>query len=144
MRLSRRYRIGVVLPTNITYARAIAVCRKASTPDVETARHFLETARDDGIEPTLFMYSAAIWTAAAAIDPNSALEFFNEMKDQGVTPNTICYNGVISSLAMHHLYIPVLNLFNEMKESGQEPTVSTYSVSFGNACSRFIFTSCLR
>lgn len=56
MRLSRRNRYGVVLPNHITFTKAITVCRRAK--DVESARFFLSSARSDGIEPDVFMYSA--------------------------------------------------------------------------------------
>jgi len=56
MRLSRRYRVGVIPPSKVTFTRAIAVCRKAR--DIESARFFLSSARNDGVDPDAFMYSA--------------------------------------------------------------------------------------
>ena len=56
MRLSRRNRYGVVPPSHVTFTKAITVCRKAC--DVDNARFFLSSARNDGIEPDVYMYSA--------------------------------------------------------------------------------------
>ena len=56
MRLTRRYRVGVIPPTARTYTKAIHVCRTAR--DVECARFFLDSARNDGFEPDMYMYSA--------------------------------------------------------------------------------------
>jgi hypothetical protein len=56
MRLSRRYRVGVIPPSKVTFTRAITVCRKAR--DVASARFFLTSARNDGIEVDAIMYSA--------------------------------------------------------------------------------------
>jgi pentatricopeptide repeat protein len=56
MRLTRRHRVGVVLPSAVTYTKAIAVCRKLR--DVESARRFLSQARKDGLQPDAFMYSS--------------------------------------------------------------------------------------
>lgn len=55
MRLTRRHRIGVIPPSMLTFTRAIAVCRKAK--DVESARFFLRSARNDGVVPDAYMYS---------------------------------------------------------------------------------------
>lgn len=56
MRLTRRYRVGVIPPSKATFTRAITVCRKAR--NVESARFFLSGARNDGVDPDAFMYSA--------------------------------------------------------------------------------------
>ena len=56
MRLSRRNRYNVVPPNQVTFTKAITVCRKAR--DVESARFFLSSAKSDGIEPDVYMYTA--------------------------------------------------------------------------------------
>jgi pentatricopeptide repeat protein len=141
MKLSRRYRVGVVRPSSITYARAIAVCGKAENPDIETARFFLASARDDDIEPTVFMYSAAIWTAERSGDYKAAIEILCEMQSlNNIQANTICYNGVLSALAQHGRDGEALALYEEMRENNCVPTVSTYNVSCSSRASGHVST----
>jgi hypothetical protein len=59
MRLSRRYRRGVVAPNHHTYTRAITVCRKAR--DLQSALFFLNRAKEDGLKPDVFMFTAGKW-----------------------------------------------------------------------------------
>ena len=93
MHLSRRYRVGVVRPNQIIYARLVAVCTKADVPDMESARFFLSSARKDGINPTVYMYTAAIWTAERSGNYTFANEILQEMKDEGVEANSVSYAG---------------------------------------------------
>ncbi|CAB9519440.1 Pentatricopeptide repeat-containing protein [Seminavis robusta] len=127
MHLSRRHRVGVVRPNQITYARLIAVCTKADVPDIDTARFFLESARKDGIEPTVFMYTAAIWTAEKTANYTVAREFWDEMKQERVVPNAVSYSGVISAAARAGLMHEAITLYREMKSAGCSPTVATYN-----------------
>lgn len=120
--------MGVVRPSNITYARAIAVCRKADIPDVETARFFLSSARNDGVEPTVFMYTAAIWTAERSGNYTFAAEVLQEMKSQGVKANCISYTGVISAAARGGRVDEAIALYEEFKEGGV-PSPAMYNVS---------------
>lgn len=130
MQLSRRYRVGVVRPSSITYARAIAVCRRAEAPDVESARFFLASARKDpSIEPTVFMFSAAIWTAERSGNYSMAKQFLDEMKAEGIAANSISYTGVISAAAKNGQVDKAIALWEEMKSRGCVPTTATYNVS---------------
>lgn len=128
--------MGVVKPTSITYARAIAVCRKAQVPDVESARFFLESAREDGVDATVFMYSAAIWTAESAGDWEAALAMLHEMESNDITPNTISYNGVISAMARQGRGHEAMSLYQQMRAKNLcRPTVHTYKVLYCSTCS---------
>lgn len=127
MQLSRRYRVGVVRPSNITYARAIAVCSKADVPDVESARFFLSSARSDGVEPTVFMYSAAIWTAERSGNYSFAKEILEEMKAEDVEPNSISYTGVISTAARAGRLEEAMAVYSEFKKCGGAPSAATYN-----------------
>jgi len=127
MQLSRRYRMGVVRPSNITYARAIAVCSKADAPDVESARFFLSSSRNDGVEPTVFMYSAAIWTAERCGNYSFAKEILEEMKAEGVEPNSISYTGVISAAARAGCLEEALAVYWEFRKGGGAPSAATYN-----------------
>ena len=129
MQLSRRYRVGVVVPSNITYARAIAVCRKPEFPDVETARFFLSSARIDGVEPTVFMYTAAIWTAEKDGNYDIAAEILEEMKSRGVAANSVSYTGAISAAARAGYVDEAMALFRESKQDGVRPSAAMYNVS---------------
>ena len=129
MHLSRRKRVGVVRPSNITYARAIAVCRRAQAPDVETARFFLTSARKDGVEPTVFMYSAAIWTAERSGNYSVAKDFLDEMQEKGIPANSISYTGVIAAAARNAQAKEAIMLWEEMKVNGCVPSGATYNVS---------------
>jgi len=134
MHLSRRHRLGVVRPCSITYARAVAVCRRAEVPDVESVRFFLESAQKDEIKPTVFMYSAAIWTAERSGNYTVAKHFLEEMQAKGVRPNTICYTGVISAASKNGQVEEASLLWKEMTRRGCMPTVATYNVSASNKC----------
>lgn len=129
MQMSRRKRVGVVRPSSITYARAIAVCRRAQAPDVESARFFLDSARKNGVEPTIFMYSAAIWTAERSGNYSVAKDFLHEMQDQGISANSISYTGVIAAAAKNAQVEEAIALWEEMKVRGCVPTGATYNVS---------------
>jgi pentatricopeptide repeat protein len=128
MRLSRRNRYGAVPPSNVTYTHAIASCRKAPQADLDTARFFLRSALDDGVEPNVFMYSATIWTAEKKGDSNAALQLLEQMKSSNCTPNVVSYNGVISSFAKAGNFKEAVALFLEMKKCNIRSTPITYVV----------------
>ena len=129
MRLSRRHRYGAVPPTNVTYAHAINACQKADIPDMKTALLFLDWARDDAIQPSIFMYSSAIWTAQRCGEYDRAISLFQDMKSAGCKPNSVAYDGVISALCKQGNLDEILFLYNEMKSRGIDATVVTMSVS---------------
>lgn len=126
MRDSRRYRYGAVPPTSITYTHAITACRKTEIPDVAAALFLLDRARNDGVEPNVFMYSAAIWTAERAGDCEVALRLLEEMQSNQIFPNVVSYNGVISALAVNGRVEDALALWEEMKEKGIKPNKTTF------------------
>jgi hypothetical protein len=66
MRLSRRYRRGVVAPSPHTYTRAIKVCRKAR--DLPSALFFLNRAKEDGMKPDVFMFTASEWKTKETVE----------------------------------------------------------------------------
>jgi len=127
MRMSRRNRHGATPPSRITYTHAISACRKAKEPDLETALYFLEAAKSDGIEPNVFMYSAAIWTAERCGDSDIALAILDKMKEVKCEPNAVTYLGVISTLAVAGRAIEAIQMFEEMKSSGIDPTEQIFS-----------------
>lgn len=124
MRLSRRHRVGVVAPSQITYTRAITVCRKAA--EMESALFFLKQSRDDAILPDVFMYSAVIWTAARAGDCESAFRILQEMKNSDCLPNIISFNGVITALAACDRADDAVAVYEEIIAKDISPTLSTY------------------
>jgi pentatricopeptide repeat domain-containing protein 1 len=124
MRLSRRHRVGVVAPSQITYTRAITVCRKAA--DMKSALFFLNQSRDDAILPDVYMYSAVIWTAARAGDCESAFRILQEMKDSDCLPNIISFNGVITALATCDRADDAVAIYEEIIAKDISPTLSTY------------------
>jgi pentatricopeptide repeat protein len=89
---------------------------------------FLEMARDDGIEPNVFMYSAAIWTAEACREPDVALHLLDEMKESSCPPNDISYLGVLSALAYDGRAHDAVELFQEMKEYGVRTNTKVFLV----------------
>lgn len=125
MRLSRRYRYGAVPPNSITYTHAISACRS----DVESVRFLLDLARNDGLEPNVYMYSAAIWSCGD--DADAALDILEQMQmaDNNCAPNVVSYNGVISSLAIQGRAEEALSLFEEMKDANVKPNRITFQVS---------------
>ena len=129
MRHSRRHRHGAIPPTKITYTHAITACRKAERPNLDMALSFLEMAKDDGIEPNVFMYSAAIWTAESCGESKVALQILEEMKESNCLPNIISYLGVLSALSFDGRAEEAVHLFQEMKESGVVPNEKIFSVS---------------
>jgi len=98
MRYSRRHRYGAVPPSAVSYTTAIAVCRK--TGDVDTCRDLIEQNKNDGLvaKPDVYMYSAAIWTAATAGDYQYAKDLFDEMQQyEDCEANVVSYNGLIAA-----------------------------------------------
>lgn len=142
MRLSRRYRDGAVPPTNVTYAYAISVCQKTSPPDLKGAERFLEWARSDGVEPSVFMYASAIWTAERSGNNEKALALFDEMRSIGCTPNSVAYDGVISALSYQGDLHVALDLYSDMKSNGILPTLTTVRVSVWISKGRFLPNPC--
>lgn len=124
MHVSRRHRYGIVTPTAITYTNAIRACRKDG--NVGMARSFLECARTDGIEPNIYMYSAAIWTCRENGD--AALEILERMKEEAIVPNIISYNGVLSALASQSRAEEALSLFEELMDEKLRPNAITFQV----------------
>jgi pentatricopeptide repeat protein len=129
MRLSRRNRYGAVPPTNVTYAHAISVCQKAENPDLDTAELFLRWAKDDGIQPTVFMYASAIWTAQRLCNCSKALELFSELQSAECRANSVAFNGVISALCDHGNVKRALTMYEQMKDQGYQLSGSTFKVS---------------
>jgi pentatricopeptide repeat protein len=111
MRASRRWRYGVVLPTTITYTHAISACKGSQSDEGTAVRFFLDLAHEDGLDPNVYMYSAAIWAC-----PEMALEYWEEMRTAGCAPNVVSYNGVISALASQGRAEEALSLYEELKD----------------------------
>ena len=128
MRLSRRNRYGAVPPTNVTYAHAISVCQKAENPDLEAAELFLRWAKDDGIQPTVFMYASAIWAAQRRGNCFKALELFSEMQSAECRANSVAFNGVISALCDRGNVKQAVAMYEQMKDQGYQLSGSTFKV----------------
>jgi pentatricopeptide repeat domain-containing protein 1 len=124
MRLSRRYRVGAVPPSHVTFTRAITVCRKAANP--QYARSFLNRAAQDGVQPDTYMYSAAIWTAASAADAKVAAEIFAEMKEHQCRPNSVTYNGMIAAFANSGDPVGAVDMYRELVRAKLQPTAATF------------------
>jgi pentatricopeptide repeat domain-containing protein 1 len=148
MRLSRRHRSGararigttttrhvVVPPTIISYTKAIVACRQVG--DLETAFWLLRTAiLDDGLEPDVYIYSAVIWTAAAAKNWQQAVALVEEMKSRGCMPSNVSYNGLLAALSEasysdknddEHRFELALAVLEAIHHDGLVSTKSTFS-----------------
>jgi pentatricopeptide repeat protein len=129
MRLSRRNRYGVVLPTNVTYALAINVCQKAKILDLELVECFLRWAQDDDIQPSVFMYASAIWAAQRDGSCSKALAYFDEMESLGCQPNSVAFDGTISALCGNGEIERAITMYERTRELGNEVSPSTMKVS---------------
>lgn len=139
MRLTRRNRIGIVLPNAVTYTNAITRCRNAVDDDTDTdpevrqyifeiALALFDLARDntlDGKETDLnvYVYSSLIWCAEAVGNYAVAVQLLRDMK---CPPNNICYDGVISALSQSGLHRETLYFYYEMKGLNLPATRKTY------------------
>lgn len=120
--MSRRNRYGATPPDSITYTNAISACKG----DVESVRFIMNMAREtDGIQPNLYMYSAAIWSCSS-VNASEAIEYLEEMRASGCIPNVVSYNGVIASLANEGRAEEALSLFEEMKDEHVNPNRITF------------------
>ena len=142
MHLSRRHRVGVVRPNEIIYARLITVCSKAEVPDIETARFFLASAHKDGIKPTVFMFTSAIWVAERIANFSFAKELLTEMKAEGIAANSISYAGVISAAAKADQLEEAFALYHESRSAGCSATATTYNVSTRSCLMHFASCTC--
>ena len=93
---------------------------------MDTARFFLDLARNDGIVPNVYMYSAAIWSCRE--DADAAMELIHDMRMANCIPNVVTYNGVISALATQGRAEEALSLFEEMKDDNLRPNRITFQV----------------
>jgi len=118
MRLSRRNRKGVVVPTSVTFAHAINACQQAESPNSQCAARLLKWALDDEIQPTVYMFAPAIWAAQKSGDRAAALRFFVQMTELGCSPNSVAYNGVISALCDNGDVDHAILIYEEMKDKG--------------------------
>lgn len=152
MRLSRRYRVGVIPPSKVTLTKAISICRKAK--DIDNVLFFLDFARNDGIDPDESMYTTgtqkddeqcmmvqwamkiltdplvfiAIWTAAESNNSISALELFSEMKSCNCTPTIASYNAVLVALGAAGRIQDMVTLFRDIKI--EQPSIVTDFLTF--------------
>lgn len=145
MRLTRRNREGVVVPTSVTFVNSIKQCREyvkeETDPDIrneifEIALSVLSLARSERISLNAFVYSAAIWIAEAVGDSSIALQLLQELNRdaQKVRDNEqfrsaygACYDGVISALSKDGLYREALALYHyEMQPFKLPSTRNTY------------------
>ena len=145
MRLTRRNREGVVVPTSVTFVNAIKQCREYVKEEVdldirseifEIALTILNIARDDRISLNVFVYSAAIWIAEAVGESTVALQLLQELnKDtqEGMNDHQYrsaygaCYDGVIAAFSKTGLYREALALYHyEMQPLKLPSTRNTY------------------
>lgn len=136
MRLSRRYRYGAVPPNNVTYVHAVNVCQRATYPDLSLVDTLFGWAEADGIKPSVFMYSSAIWTAQRRDDWKKALLYFQKMDKDGCIANTVVYNGVLSAMCTSNDISRMMGLYREMKIKGHRLSRATIKV-----CSFCLFAS---
>ena len=129
MRLSRRNRHGVIIPSSITYAHAINACQQAESPSSECAATLLKWALDDGVKPTVYMFAPAIWAAQKSGDRATALKLFLQMTELGCSPNSVAYNGVISALCDSGDVDHAILIYEEMKERGMCVNAPVFKVS---------------
>jgi len=116
MRMSRRNRYGAIPPNSITYAHAISVCQRAIIPDLVTVNQFLNWANDDQVEPTVFMYASAIWTAQRCGDLSRCLELYDELERAGCRPNGVVLNGVLAALCDDGDHSRAMEIFHFLKD----------------------------
>ena len=125
MRLSRRNRYNVVRPTAKTYARAIAVCRRAK--NVQKAMEFLERAVDDGITLDSYLYTAAMWSAAESKEPKVAEKLLEEMMiEHDLSPTVVTFNAIIAAHAKLGNVQAATSFYERLLESNLVPNTSTF------------------
>lgn len=130
MRFSRRNRFGANPPTNVTYTLAINVCQKAEVIDLKLVDLLLAWAEDDGIAPTVFMYSSAIWAAQKVGDCGKAIAYFSTMERVGCEPNAVVFDGLISALGEKGDVEEAIKLYERTRGLKNEVSPSTMKVSF--------------
>ena len=149
MRLTRRYREGVILPNPVTYVNAITQCRKAAVQQAddtdsayEIAMYLFDQARNDKVVNT-YVYSAAIWMAEISRDYKTALQLLREAP----SPNNVCYDGVISvysQLGMHREALFLYYEMNNLKLSASRKTYQRLVFAINNSRDRELALSCKR
>ena len=116
-------------PSCVTYAHAIAVCQKARIVDLDTIQLLFHWADADGIAPTEYMLSSAVWAAHRKQNVTLAKEYFNLMKDGTCAPNTVAYSGIICALCGAGSMESALQHFIEAKAKDFELSRSVFVVS---------------
>jgi len=149
MRLTRRYREGVILPNPVTYVNAITQCRNAAIQEAddtdsayEIAMYLFNQARNDKVLNT-YVYSAAIWMAEISRDYKTAVQLLREAP----SPNNVCYDGVISlfsQLGMHREALYFFYEMNNLKLSASRKTYQRLVFAINNSRDRELASSCKR
>jgi len=149
MRLTRRYREGVVLPNSVTYVNAITQCRNAAIQEAddtdsayEIAMYLFNQARNDKVVNT-YVYSAAIWMAEVSRDYKTAVQLLREAP----SPNNVCYDGVISLFSQLGMHREALYFYYEMNNLGLSASRKTYQrlvFAINNSRDRELALSCKR
>ena len=149
MRLTRRYREGVVLPNSVTYVNAITQCRNVTIQEAddtdstyEIAMYLFNQARNDHVANT-YVYSAAIWMAEISRDYKTAVQLLRETP----SPNNVCYDGVISvfsQLGMHREALYFYYHMNNLKLSASRKTYQRLVFAINNSRDRELASSCKR
>jgi len=149
MRLTRRYREGVILPNSVTYVNAITQCRNAAIQEAdntdsayEIAMYLFNQARNDQVVNT-YVYSAAIWMAEVSRDYKTAVQLLREAP----SPNNVCYDGVISlfsQLGMHREALYFYYEMNNLKLSASRKTYQRLVFAINNSRDRELALSCKR
>jgi len=99
-----------VIPYN---AAAISACGKAGRTN--TAVGLLAEVKQQGLEPDVITYNAAISACEKGSRTDTALDLLAEMKQRGVEPNVITYSAVISACEKGSRTDTALELLAEMK-----------------------------
>jgi len=149
MRLTRRYREGVILPNSVTYVNAITQCRNAAIQEAddtdsayEIAMYLFNQARNDKVVNT-YVYSAAIWMAEISRDYKTAVQLLREAP----SPNNVCYDGVISLFSQLGMHREALYFYYEMNNLGLSASRKTYQrlvFAINNSRDRELALSCKR
>jgi pentatricopeptide repeat domain-containing protein 1 len=92
---------------------------------LETVNELLEWAKDDNIEPSVFMIGSAIWTDQRCGDLNRCIELYEELERSGCGTNAVVMNGVLSALCDVGEQSKALKFFDQMKDRNFQASAAT-------------------
>ncbi|CAM9424703.1 unnamed protein product [Chrysoparadoxa australica] len=101
----------------------------------EQAVDLLEQMRDEGVEPNLVAYNAAIGACSKG-GARRALRLMQQMRDRGLEPDVITYNSAMSACDKQGLYSELDRLMEEMQEQRIAPNMYSYNTMMSSLSRR--------